>query len=140
MSAPSRFCLLLAILTLATWPSLAQQTCQPPPVPAVPPAQGLLTVEPLTTGEWKARAFGRRPVVAPQGGWLALEQGRGKLVFFELATMTRKAEFSFPREISMVQFEADGTRLHVLTDNQMLYSMDLAAAQKETVAAGPRTP
>lgn len=108
-------------------------------VVAADPANRVLIYS-LTTGELKARAFGRRPVVAPQGGWLALEEGRGKLAVFELATMTRKAEFSFPREISMVQFDAEGTRLHVLTDNLTLYSMDLAAAQKETVAAGPRTP
>jgi WD40 repeat protein len=93
----------------------------------------------LATGELRARAFGRRPVVSAKGGWLALEEGRGKLAVFELATMTRKAEFSFPREISMVQFGADGARLHVLTDNQTLYSVDLTAAQKETVTAGPGT-
>lgn len=92
----------------------------------------------LASGEQESRVFGRQPVLAQNGTWLAMEAGRGQLVIYDLKSMNKSREMVFPRRLSMIHFAPDGKRLFVLTSGQKLYSFDLAPpAQASATSNSP---
>jgi hypothetical protein len=97
-------------------------------------SQNRVLVYSLSSGERKARVFGRRPEAAIDGSRLAVEAGRGQLVVYDLGSMNKSCEFVFPRELSLVQFTPDGRSLLALTNTQRLYSVDLSAAAQAATA------
>ena len=78
----------------------------------------------LSTGEQTGRVFGTRAVMNTRTGLMAVENGAGKLILYELATLNRRSELTFSHPVSTVAFNADGTRLFVLTSDQPAFVLE----------------
>ncbi len=89
---------------------------------------GRVLVYSLATGELKGYAFGGRPVVNLAAGLMAVDVGGGRVVVYELASMRRRREYTFTHEAALTAFSADGSRLFVLTADQIAYVLDLTSS------------
>src|SRR5262245_31103748 len=95
----------------------------------------------LSTGEQKGRVFGSRAVVGGVGGksggqtagqtaaLMCVENERGKLAVYDLASLEKRDEFTFTHPVSGASFSQDGKRLFVLTANQAVYILDVSGAK-----------
>jgi hypothetical protein len=103
----------------------------------------------LSTGEQKGRVFGSHAVVGGVGGkssgqsadkqdghqtgqetgLMCVENERGKLVVYDLASLEKRDEFSFAHPVSGASFSQDGKRLFVLTANQAVYVLNVAGTK-----------
>src|SRR5262245_44678367 len=95
----------------------------------------------LSTGEQKGRVFGSRAVVGGvdgmsggqtaghSGGLMCVENERGKLAVYDLASLEKRDEFTFTHPVSGAAFSQDGKRLFVLTANQAVYVLNVAGAR-----------
>ncbi|HYN85153.1 MAG TPA: M48 family metalloprotease [Pyrinomonadaceae bacterium] len=81
----------------------------------------------VSDGAQRAQLFGRRPAVSKAAGLVAVENERGQLNVHDLASGERRDQFVFPDAVSHAQFSPDGRRLLVLTSDQTVYVLDLAA-------------
>jgi peptidase M48-like protein len=82
----------------------------------------------LSTGEQKGRVFGGRAIVGGvdgTGGLMCVENERGKLAVYDLASLEKRDEFAFAHPISLTSFSQDGKRLFVLTANQAVYVLNV---------------
>ncbi|HEX8069157.1 MAG TPA: M48 family metalloprotease [Pyrinomonadaceae bacterium] len=75
----------------------------------------------LARGTLQGRVFGGRAALAPTTGLLAVENERGRVSLYELATLAKRDEFDFGSPVKLARFSADGRRLFVLTANQTAY-------------------
>jgi hypothetical protein len=94
--------------------------------------QNRVLVYSLATGEQKGRVFGSRAVVGAVGQSAALmcvENERGKLAVYDLASLEKRDEFTFTHPVSGASFSQDGKRLFVLTANQAVYILDVSGAK-----------
>lgn len=91
-------------------------------------SQNRVLVYALSTGEPRGRVFGDRAAVAPRTGLFVVENERGQLSLYDLATMNRREQFNFPTAVALARFSADGRRLFVLTADQTAYVLDVATA------------
>jgi hypothetical protein len=82
----------------------------------------------LATGALAGHAFGAAPVVSAAGGRVVLENGSGRLTVHDVSTMRRLAELTFAQPIVFKTFNAEGTRLFVLTADHTTFLFDVAAA------------
>jgi len=64
-----------------------------------------------------------------------VENEAGKLVVYDLATLTKLDEFVFSSPVSLARFTPDEKRLFILTANQTIYFLDLSGLQKTTTPA-----
>lgn len=78
------------------------------------------------TGEEKARWFGYRPRISPNGERLCVMNGRGHLVIYDLRTLKQNGELWFTNPVSTMFFSGDGSRLAVLTNDQQAFLFDVA--------------
>ena len=90
-------------------------------------SQNRVLVYSLSTGAQKGRIFGGRAAVAKASNLLSVENERGQLTLYDLASMQKRDQFSFSSPVSLAQFSVDGKRLFVLTANQTAYVLDLSA-------------
>jgi len=81
----------------------------------------------LASGEQKGKFFGRAPAVSKAAGLVSVETERGQLTLFDLSTGERRDRFDFAAPVSLAHFSDDGKRLLVLTADQTVYVLDLAA-------------
>jgi len=81
----------------------------------------------LTTGEQKGRVFGTRAVPNAAAGLMAVENGDGKLILYDLATLTKHSELTFSHPVATAAFNMDGTRLFVMTADQTAFVLDVGA-------------
>ncbi|HEU0186043.1 MAG TPA: hypothetical protein VFS27_12055, partial [Blastocatellia bacterium] len=82
----------------------------------------------LSTGEQKGRVFGSRAIVGGvdgPGGLMCVENERGKLAVYDLASLEKRDEFAFAHPISLTSFSQDGKKLFVLTANQAAYVLNV---------------
>ena len=79
----------------------------------------------LSTGEQVADEAGYGPAITAATGLLSVTTDGGHLELYDLKTQARKYAYNFPQEIAYAHFSADGKRLLVMTDNQMVYVLDL---------------
>jgi Peptidase family M48 len=98
--------------------------------------QNRVLVYSLSTGEQKGRVFGSRAVVGvggqsvgQSGGVMCVENERGKLAVYDLASLEKRDEFTFTHPVSLTSFSQDGKRLFVLTANQAVYVLDVSGAK-----------
>jgi WD40 repeat protein len=99
--------------------------------------QNRVLVFSLSTGEQKGRVFGSRAVVGGVGGksggqtagLMCVENERGKLAVYDLASLEKRDEFTFTHPVSLTSFSQDGKRLFVLTANQAVYVLDVSGAK-----------
>jgi WD40 repeat protein len=78
----------------------------------------------LSTGEQRGRFFGDHAAVSKATGLLAVENERGQLSLYDLATAEKRDAYTFPAAVSLARFSDDGRRLFVLTANQTAYVID----------------
>ncbi|HEY0170083.1 MAG TPA: M48 family metalloprotease [Pyrinomonadaceae bacterium] len=81
----------------------------------------------LGAGEQRGKFFGRAPAVSKSAGLLSVETERGQLTLFDLSTGERRDRYDFSSPVSLAHFSDDGKRLLVLTADQTVYVLDLAA-------------
>jgi hypothetical protein len=111
--------------------------------------QNRVLVYSLSTGEQKGRVFGSRAIVGvaggkpggpqngpeggpqngPQGGLMCVENERGKLAVYDLASLEKRDEFTFAHPVSHTSFSQDGKKLFVLTANQSVYVLNVAGTK-----------
>ena len=109
--------------------------------------QNRVLVYSLSTGEQKGRVFGSRAVVGgvdgkpqPTGqsagqsvgqsvGLMCVENERGKLAVYDLASLEKRDEFTFTHPVSLTSFSQDGKNLFVLTANQAVYVLDVSGTR-----------
>src|SRR5262245_13173325 len=104
-------------------------------------ARNRVLVYSLSTGEQKGRVFGSRAVVGGVGGksggpsagrsagLMCVENERGKLAVYDLASLEKRDEFTFTHPVSLTSFSQDGKRLFVLTANQAVYVLDVSGTK-----------
>ncbi|HWR14297.1 MAG TPA: M48 family metalloprotease [Terriglobales bacterium] len=80
-------------------------------------------------GQRIGRYFGRAPVICTKTDILAIEREPGRVVLFDLAAKSKKAELTFESPIEYAQFSDDGERLAVLTERQEVYTLKVSSAQ-----------
>ncbi|HEX8286171.1 MAG TPA: M48 family metalloprotease [Pyrinomonadaceae bacterium] len=81
----------------------------------------------LSSGEQRGKYFGRAPAISKAAGLLSVETERGQLTLFDLSTGERRDRYDFSSPVSLAHFGDDGKRLLVLTADQTVYLLDLAA-------------
>ncbi|HEX7335126.1 MAG TPA: M48 family metalloprotease [Pyrinomonadaceae bacterium] len=92
--------------------------------------QNRVLVYSLKTGELKGRVFGGYAAVSQVTKLLCVENERGKLAVYDLESMEKRDELSFPTRISMLRFSHDGRRLFVLSREQTVYVLDVSSVAK----------
>jgi WD40 repeat protein len=95
--------------------------------------QNRVLIYSLSTGEQKGRVFGSRAVIGgvsgKSAGLICVENERGKLTIYDLASLEKSDEFTFSHPVSLVTFSQDGKRLFVLTANQAVYLLNVAGTK-----------
>lgn len=79
----------------------------------------------LSTGQQKAKVFGRLAAVSSVSNLLCVENGEGLLNMYSLNSFEQRETFTFPARISFARFSEDGKRLFVLTANQTVYVLNV---------------
>ena len=91
--------------------------------------QNRVLVYSLSTGEQKGRVFGSRAVIGrmdgKSAGLMCVENERGKLTVYDLATLEKRDEFTFTHPVSLTSFSQDGKKLFALTANQAVYVLNV---------------
>ena len=87
-------------------------------------SQNRTLVYSLSSGRQKGKMFGARADVSTANNLLAVENGDGLLTLYDLNTLDKREQFTFPSRISLLRFSEDGKRLFVLTANQIAYTLD----------------
>jgi WD40 repeat protein len=83
----------------------------------------------VASGELKGSVFGKCPIVSA-AGLLGIQNERGQLQFYTFPALEKASQIGFSSPISMDSFNADGTRLFVLTDDQNFYIFDTSALRQ----------
>ena len=81
----------------------------------------------LSSGQQKAKVFGRLAAVSAVSNLLCVENGEGLMNLFDLTTFEQREQFTFPTRVSFARFSEDGKRLFVLTANQTVYLLDFSS-------------
>ena len=90
----------------------------------------------LSTGEQKAILFGTYSTLSTAAGILVVENESGQVDVYDLKSLEKRNQLTFPYHISALAFSGDGKRLFVLTANQIAYTFDTQALDKaETTTA-----
>jgi WD40 repeat protein len=88
-------------------------------------ATGRVHLFSVAHGDLRGRVFGRRPVLAPSGAWLAVDEGEGVLGLYDARSAQKRERLVFSHPVAAARFSQDGTRLVVLTADQTLFIIDL---------------
>jgi WD40 repeat protein len=90
------------------------------------------------TGERKATFFGTNVSYSDDGKLLCIQIEPGRLAIYDVASMQKLEQFTFPTSISAAWFMNNLGRLLVLTDDQTLYTIGIGqgGTQAETKTGG----
>jgi WD40 repeat protein len=88
----------------------------------------------LSTGELKGTLFGTSSTLSTAAGILLIENETGQIDIYDLKSLEKRNQLTFPYHISAVAFSADGKRLLILTANQHVYVFDCQALDKAEIA------
>ncbi|HWQ03577.1 MAG TPA: hypothetical protein VNL38_03770, partial [Candidatus Nitrosotenuis sp.] len=86
----------------------------------------------LSTGDLKAKVFGRYPAICPRSQLLSVEKQRGKLVLYRIPSAGLPEvhqRFSFAEPVAFAQFSRDGQKLFILTTDQTAILLDTTVQQ-----------
>ena len=75
----------------------------------------------LATGKKTGGAFGAPLDVAQSGSMVLVQNVPGQLTLYSLPLMQRLDDLTFPCRVTLARFQADDTRLFVLTEDQTAY-------------------
>lgn len=81
----------------------------------------------LTTGELKGSIFGYSPALSASAGLIAIENPRGQVEVYDLASLQKRGHLRFPYQVAAWSFSSDGKELFVMTANQVVYVFDSGA-------------
>ncbi|HTZ99436.1 MAG TPA: hypothetical protein VMB02_03830 [Candidatus Aquilonibacter sp.] len=81
----------------------------------------------LSTSAEVAQQTGYLPAVSADAGLLSFAGSNGHFTIVDLKTPSQKRDYTFPSNVAYSHFSADGKRILVMTDDQMVYVLDLAA-------------
>jgi hypothetical protein len=84
----------------------------------------------LEDGELKGRFVGARPSASAASHLLALYVGSGRLDIHDLKTGAKLDEQLFPDAIAYTHFSSDGSKLFVLTEHQLLFTLDMKSVRE----------
>jgi WD40 repeat protein len=86
-------------------------------------------------GQRKGRMFGRFPSISNDGKLLCVEPEPGRIKVYELSSMRLVDQFTFASRVVYDAFTEDDQRLAVLTEDQTLYVLNVAAKSAATMAS-----
>lgn len=87
---------------------------------------GRVLVYAVSSGEYKGYAVGEEPAISPIANTVAVDAGGGRLVLYDLQTMRHRDDYTFTHPIILTAFNAEGTRLFVLTSDQAAFVLQVA--------------
>lgn len=90
--------------------------------------QNRVLVYSLTDGQQVGKVFGKRPVVSSAANVVGVEADEGVLVLYDLNNFEKREQYTFSSSLAFARFSPDGKQLFVLTANQNVYLLNLAAA------------
>ena len=93
-----------------------------------------ISLHSLKDGSQKARLVGRIPSANARANLLAIEERRGLLGLYDLASGEKLEELRFGDPIAYIHFSEDGERLLALTDRQEIIVLDVRQARAKTGA------
>lgn len=96
-----------------------------------------ITAVSLSKGDERLRVTGRNPAVSGVSDLLATSDESGRLSLYDLRTGSRRDVFQLPAEVAYSRFSADGKRLLALTQEQIVYILDVSAPPAATSATSP---
>jgi WD40 repeat protein len=86
----------------------------------------------LSTGQLKHRYFGSVAAIGKEMSIAAIENVPGRLSLYDLGSGDEIEEMNFRTPVTFLQFNADASRLLVLSDEQESIIIDIAALRKRT--------
>ncbi|HEX5070141.1 MAG TPA: M48 family metalloprotease [Vicinamibacterales bacterium] len=86
---------------------------------------GRVLVYAVSSGDFKGYVVGGEPAISPSTSRLAVDTGGGRLVVYDLQTMEHRDDYTFTHPIVLASFNADGSRLFVLTSDQAGFVLQL---------------
>ncbi len=89
----------------------------------------------LSSGEQKAILFGTHSILSIAAGILLVENETGQLDVYDLKSLEKRTQLTFPYHIAARAFSDDGKRLFILTANQIAFIFDSQALDKAETAA-----
>jgi WD40 repeat protein len=76
-------------------------------------------------GSLVRRYFGILDAISPDGNYIVMGTGRGRLSLVKVGIKESQDNLTFESRVSHVEFTQDGKRIYVLTRDQMLYAFNL---------------
>jgi WD40 repeat protein len=96
-----------------------------------------ITAVSLSKGDERLRVTGRDPAVSGAADLLAASDDGGRLSLYDLKTGRRRDVFQLPADVAYLRFSGDGKRLLALTQEQIVYVLDVSAPPAAAPAASP---
>jgi WD40 repeat protein len=84
----------------------------------------------LKSGELKGKLFGRPLSVTRDGKKVLVENGKGKVDLYDTSTLRPIMHFTFTSWVSHAEFSDDGSTIHLLTGDQVVYHLKASAPQQ----------
>lgn len=81
----------------------------------------------LSTDSQVAEETGYAPAISAEAGLLSFVGGGGHFAIVNLKAPAQKHEYTFPSEVAYAHFSADGKRILVMTEDQIVYVLDATA-------------
>ncbi|MBI3652472.1 MAG: M48 family metalloprotease [Acidobacteria bacterium] len=81
----------------------------------------------LATGAAKGKVFGSHATLSKASKLLCVENENGQLTLYDVTTTEKRDQFMFSSPVSLAAFSQDGKRLLVVTAEQTVYVLDVAA-------------
>jgi hypothetical protein len=91
----------------------------------------------LATGKKTGGAFGTPLDVAQSGSMVLVQNIPGQLTLYSLPLMQRLDDLTFPFRVTLARFQADDTRLFVLTEDQTVYVLTVGPFSAGAIAGPP---
>jgi outer membrane protein assembly factor BamB len=81
----------------------------------------------LSTDSQVAQETGYAPAISAEAGLLSVVGDAGHFTILNLKAPAQKHEYTFPSSVAYAHFSADGKRILVMTEDQIVYVLNVAA-------------
>ncbi len=81
-------------------------------------------------GQLKGTIAGHAPEISAKANLLTVRTERGELELYDLTSLQKRATYDFNSRVAFNGFSADGSRLLVLTSDQVVYTLDPSRANE----------
>jgi peptidase M48-like protein len=86
----------------------------------------------LKSGEQRGKVFGYTRASSADGRKILVDNGKGEADVYDTSNLQSLAHFNFPARVTHAEFSADGSRILILTGEQMVYSLKTPDTQQTT--------